>query len=129
MILSTHGIFLQSATTLRDGKTVNLASDIPMRVLSDKRELASDCWRNMVLTKEIMPNLARTSHRHWPVRNDHCFQRIVLDAVCGGVWYDHLLRPAYKNLTHDQAANAVDLCNDIISGDTDLVVLNKQSLK
>ena len=85
--------------------------------------------RYMVLTKEIMPNLARTSHRHWPVRNDHCFQRIVLDAVCGGVWYDHLLRPAYKNLTHDQATNAVDLCNDIISGDTDLGVLNKQSLK
>jgi len=83
----------------------------------------------MVLTKEIMPDLARTSHTHWPVRNDHCFQRIVLDAVCGGVWYDHLLRPAYKNLTHDQAANAVTLCNDIISGDSDLVVLNKQSLK
>ena len=83
----------------------------------------------MVLTKEIMPDLARTSHTHWPVRNDHCFQRIVLDAVCGGVWYDHLLRPAYKNLTHDQAKNAVDLCNNIISGDSDLVVLNKQSLK
>ena len=85
--------------------------------------------RYMVLTKEIMPNLARTSHRHWPVRNDHCFQRIVLDAVCGGVWYDHLLRPAYKNLTQELAANAVDLCNDIISGDTDLVVLDRQSLK
>ena len=83
----------------------------------------------MVLTKEIMPNLARTSHRHWPVRNDHCFQRIVLDAVCEGVWYNHLLRPAYKNLTHDLAENAVNLCNDIISGDTDLVALNTQSLK
>ena len=85
--------------------------------------------RYMLLTKEIMPNLARTSHMHWPVRNDHCFQRIVLDAVCGGVWYDHLLRPAHKNLTQELAANAVDLCNDIISGDTDLVVLNRQSLK
>jgi hypothetical protein len=52
----------------------------------------------------------------------------VLDAVCEGVWYDYLLRPAY-NLTHDQATNAVDLCNDIISGDTDLIPLNKQSLK
>ena len=82
----------------------------------------------MVLTKEIMPNLARTSHTNWPVRNDHCFQRIVLDAVCGGVWYDHLLRPAYKNLTHDLAANAVDLCNNIIFGDADLVVLNRQPL-
>ena len=85
--------------------------------------------RYLVLTKEIMPHLAQTSHRHWPVCSDHCFQRIVLDAVCGGVWYNHLLRPAYKNLTHALAANAVDLCNDIISGDSDLEVLNRQSLK
>ena len=83
----------------------------------------------IVLTKEVMPHLARTSHKHWPVSNDHCFQRIILDAVCGGVWYDYLPRPAYKNLNHDQAANAVKLCNDIISGDADLIVLNKQSLQ
>ena len=85
--------------------------------------------RYILLTKEVMPHLARTSHKHWPVSNDHCFQRIILDAVCGGVWYDYLPRPAYKNLTHDQAANAVKLCNDIISGDADLIVLNKQSLQ
>ena len=83
----------------------------------------------IVLTKEVMPHLARTSHKHWPVSNDHCFQRIVLAAVCGGGWYDYMLRPAYKNLTRDQAANAVKLCNDIISGDADLIVLNKQSLQ
>ena len=85
--------------------------------------------RYILLTKEVMPHLARTSHRHWPVSIDHCFQRIVLDAVCGGVWYDFMLRPAYKNLTRDQAANAVKLCNDIISGEADLIVLNKQSLQ
>ena len=85
--------------------------------------------RYIILTKEIMPHLVRTSHKHWPVSNDHCFQRIVLDTVCGGVWYDQLHRPAYKNLTQDQAAKAVNLCNDIISGDTDLVFLNKQSLQ
>ena len=85
--------------------------------------------RYLVLTKEIMPHLARTSHPNWPVRNEHCFQRIVLDTLCGGVWYDWLPRPAYKNLTHDLAAKAVDLCNKIILGDIDLVVLNDQSLK
>ena len=85
--------------------------------------------RYLVLTKEIMPHLARRSHPHWPVCNDHCFQRIVLDNLCGGVWYDWLPRPAYKNLTHDLAAKAVDLCNKIILGDIDLVVLNEQSLK
>ena len=80
-------------------------------------------------TTKVMPQMALSPEIQWPVQNDHCFQRIVLDAVCGGVWYDHLLRPAYKNLTHDLAANAVNLCNDIISGETDLVALNRQSLK
>ena len=109
---------------------MHLLADKRIREMTKKQPRTADLVSQyMALTKEIMPHLAQTSHRHWPVRNDHCFQRIVLDAVCGGVWYDHLLRPAYKNLTHDLAANAVNLCNDIISGDTDLVVLNTQSLK
>ena len=72
--------------------------------------------------------LARTSHMHWPIRNNHCFQRVVLDAVCGGVWYDYVPQPAYKHLTQDQAAKAVELCEAILSGVTDLGVLNQQSL-
>ncbi len=84
--------------------------------------------RYMVLTKEVMPERAKTTHSHWPVRNDHCFQRIVLDAVCGGVWYDHIARPAYKNLTLKQAEDAVALCEAIIAGDADLAMLNAQSL-
>lgn len=84
--------------------------------------------RYMSLTKEAMPRLARTSHRHWPVRNDHCFQRIVLDAVCGGAWYDHIARPAYKHLTRDQAVQAAALCDRMISGEADLTQLNRQSL-
>ena len=82
----------------------------------------------MALTKNVMPKLARTTHGHWPLRNDHCFQRIVLDTVCGGVWYDHLNRPAYKNLTFQQVEQAVRLCDQIIAGDADLVALNAQSL-
>lgn len=85
--------------------------------------------RYMTLTKEVMPQLARTSHQHWPVRNDHCFQRIVLDAACGGTWYDHIARPAYKHLTRDQALRAVALCDAIISGKADLTELNRQSLE
>ena len=84
--------------------------------------------RYMRLTKEVMPRLAQTSHRHWPVRNDHCFQRIVLDAVSGGTWYDHIARPAYKHLTRDEALRAVALCETIISGEADLAQLNRQSL-
>jgi len=66
--------------------------------------------------------------RDWPVRFDHCFQRIVLDHVCGGVWYDHIDRPAYRNMTPDQARVAASLAQDILNGQADLAAMNRQSL-
>ena len=80
------------------------------------------------LTCTVMPALAQTSKRHWPVRNDHCFQRIVLDTICGGVWYDHIARPAYRHLSPAQAMRAVQLCEQIIADAADLRALNQQSL-
>ena len=80
-------------------------------------------------TTKVMPQMALSPEIQWPVKNDHCFQRIVLDTVCEGVWYDHLQRPAYKHLSREQALQAVDLCNDILAGKADLVALNTQSLK
>ena len=82
----------------------------------------------MHLTKEVLPSLARSDRTDWPVSEDHCFQRIVLDTICGGVWYAYLDRPAYKNLTHEQAQRAVDLCREIAEGRADLQQLNNQSL-
>tara|TARA_B100000886_G_C20252808_1_gene419557 strand:+ start:60 stop:278 length:219 start_codon:yes stop_codon:yes gene_type:complete len=58
----------------------------------------------------------------------HCFQRIVLDTICGGVWYEYLSRPAYKHLSEDQALRAVALCAAIIDGKLGLRKLNRQSL-
>lgn len=84
--------------------------------------------RYMVMTKEIMPQMACDPALKWPVRNDHCFQRIILDNVCGGPWFAHLPRPAYKSLSHDQAASAVQLCEDVIANRIDLHDLNKRSL-
>ena len=80
------------------------------------------------LTRIVMPQLAQTLINKWPDEHDHCFQRIVLDAICGGVWYDHIARPAYKHLSLQQAKTAVQLCDDIISGKADIVDLNRQSL-
>ena len=82
----------------------------------------------MHLTKEVLPSMARSDRTNWPVSEDHCFQRIVLDNVCGGVWYEHLDRPAYKHLTKDQAKRAVKLCRGIIEGREDLRQMNQQSL-
>ena len=82
----------------------------------------------MHLTKEVLPSMARSDRTNWPVSEDHCFQRIVLDNVCGGVWYEHFDRPAYKHLTKDQAHRAVEICRDIADGRVNLKKLNQQSL-
>lgn len=84
--------------------------------------------RYLQLTREVLPELARTERVEWPVQNDHCFQRIVLDTVSNGVWYDHIRRPAYVHLSMDQAWQAVQMCEDIVAGSTDLAELNRKSL-
>ena len=104
-----------------------------------QRELDYDCdvrqetrldliQRYLHLTRTVMPALAQTPTNIWPVQNDHCFQRIILDAVCGGVWYDHVSRPAYRHLSLEQAQRAVQICEDIIAGRSDLADLNQKSL-
>jgi len=47
------------------------------------------------LTRDMLPRMARNERCDWPIREDHCFQRVVLDTICGAIWYAHLGRPAY----------------------------------
>jgi len=83
--------------------------------------------RWLELTRVTLPGLA--AERGWPVRNDHCFQRILLDAVCGGVWYDHVpKRPAYKHLPFERLEAAVALAETMQAGTADMRALNTQSL-
>ncbi len=79
------------------------------------------------LTRSQLPALARI--RDWPVRADHCFQRILLDAVHGGRWYDFVSgRPAYRHMSEARLADAGALAKSIVRGETDLRALNGQSL-
>lgn len=83
--------------------------------------------RWLTLTRETMPALAAA--RGWPVRNDHCFQRILLDAAVGGVWYDAIpKRPAYAHADAALLSRAIDLGEAVIAGKADLSMLNRQSL-
>jgi hypothetical protein len=95
---------------------------------AESKDIQAIIARYLHLTRVVMPAIAQEKSRRWPVRNDHCFQRIVLDTICGGVWYDFLERPAYKNLSPEQAQLAVLLCEDIIGERADLVALNQKSL-
>ncbi len=80
----------------------------------------------LTLTRETLPAAAT---RDWPVRFDHCFQRILLDAACGGVWYDHIAkRPAYAHAPDEVLTAAIALGRAVLAGEADLVALNRQSL-
>lgn len=80
------------------------------------------------LTREVLPGLAAA--RGWPVRFDHCFQRILLDHAVGGRWYDHVPgRPAYRHLDAERLAAAVALGEAAAAGTADLPALNAQSLR
>ena len=79
------------------------------------------------LTRETLPGLA--AERRWPVRFDHCFQRILLDAACGGRWMDHVAgRPAYRAIDDARLREAVRLAEAVEAGDADLHALNRSSL-
>ena len=84
--------------------------------------------RWLELTRTVLPGLA--PRRGWPVRNDHCFQRILLDAVCGGRWYDHVSgRPASRAIDAERLAAAILLGRQVERGEADLPTLNAQSLR
>ena len=97
-----------------------------MNAQSDKQSNLVSTY--MHLTKQVLPSLAQNERNDWPVSEDHCFQRIILDTICGGVWYEYLSRPAYKHLSDDQALRAVALCKAIVDDKLDLRKLNHQSL-
>lgn len=79
------------------------------------------------LTRAVLPGLA--AERRWPIRADHCFQRILLDAACSGRWYDHVPgRPAYRHADPAILARAVALGRGAVAGEVDLPDLNRRSL-
>jgi hypothetical protein len=78
------------------------------------------------LTRVVLPALAGA--RRWPVRHDHCFQRILLDSAVEGRWRDHIAAPAWRCASDAQLAAAVALGEAVAAGDRDLAELNRRSL-
>jgi len=84
--------------------------------------------RWLELTRRTLPGLA--AKRGFPVRHDHCFQRILLDAACEGAWYDHVTgRPAYRAIDTARLERATELAQAVVEGEADLAALNHQSLR
>ena len=79
------------------------------------------------LTREVMPALA--VERGWPVRLDHCFQRILLDAELGSPWTERLAgRPAYRSVDDATLDRLIALGEAVVAGEADLWALNRASL-
>ena len=83
-------------------------------------------WRRWM--GERLPAVAR-SHPEWPIRLDHCFGRVVLDAVYGRPWREVLKPPAWRHMDRRALEAALDLAAAIAEGRVDLVELNRRSLE
>ena len=78
------------------------------------------------LTRDVMPSLA--GERGWPVRFDHCFQRILLDNAFGKPWREAVDPPAYRSASEEALARAIALGEAAVAGEEDLAALNRRSL-
>lgn len=95
---------------------------------------ADDGWRRrralerrwLTLTRHTLPGLAAA--QSWPIRHDHCFQRVLLDHACGGVWYDHIAgRPAYRAAPDRILQAGLMLGLDVAAGEVELAHLDAVS--
>ncbi len=77
---------------------------------------------------ERLPAAAH-AHPEWPIRLDHCFGRVVLDAVYGRPWREVLRPPAWRNMERGALQAAVMLAERIADGREDLGALNRRSLE
>lgn len=90
--------------------------------------------RYLELTEEVLPQLADREDG-WPVRFDHCFQRIVLDNVAGDEWYGEVAdpdadRPAYQQLSAAELREAIEIAEKMVAEGPDACRrLNQRSLE
>ncbi|MEM7662256.1 MAG: GCN5-related N-acetyltransferase [Pseudomonadota bacterium] len=82
-------------------------------------------WRRLVEIE--LP--AEAKNRDWPVTEDHCFARILLDNAAGQPWRNAVKPPAWRNAPEELLTRAIDLGAACINGTESLQVLNENSLK
>lgn len=59
-----------------------------------------------LLAKKVLPRLADSLG--FPIKEDHCFYRVVLDWLVQDKWDRVLDKPAYKQLTEEQLEKCID---------------------
>ena len=81
------------------------------------------------LANEAFPAVAKTGD--YPVRFNHCFLRIVYDNLLGARWQEVLPkgRAAYKQLSAEQLARAIELGEAVVADPAYCRTLNERSLR
>jgi hypothetical protein len=93
--------------------------------MSSQREEQRARW--LALTREVLPGMAAAER--WPIRLDHCFMRVCLDATLGRPWHEVVRRPAIRHLTDAQLAAAIAVAERLRADPASLPALNRQSLR
>lgn len=83
--------------------------------------------RWLQLTRAALPGMAAA--QGWPIRLDHCFMRVCLDAAVGRPWHEAVRRPAVRHLSDAQLARAVAVAERIVGEPACLPALNEASLR
>ena len=82
-------------------------------------------WRDLVGT--VLPRAA-AERPDWPVNQDHCFARILLDNACGRPWREVIAAPAWREAPPGVLADACALGDAVLDDTADLGALNRRSL-
>ena len=88
------------------------------------RDALVERW--LTLTRDVLPGMAKVER--WPIRFDHCFMRVCLDAAVGSPWTRTVRRPAIRHLGDTQLAAAVRVAEMIAARPGTLRDLNARSL-
>ena len=83
--------------------------------------------RWLELTRSVLPAMA--ADQGWPIRADHCFMRVCLDALAEAPWPQVIARPAIRHMTEAQLAAAIGIAEDIVRRPETLRPLNAASLR
>jgi hypothetical protein len=96
----------------------------------DARDITDLRERYRALVDEQLPAAAQLAGT-WPIHQDHCFARVVLDTIFRDEWYDHVDgRPAYEHLRDDELEAAIRVAEQMLERGAALVAaLNEQSLR
>jgi hypothetical protein len=92
--------------------------------ITTRREL------HRTLIQARLPNGAAQAD-DWPIQHDHCFARVILDIVFGGIWYEHVdKRPACERLSAEEVDAAIDILKCVLQPGAPVgTQLNEQSLR